>query len=103
MLIGFGAFNVIEGVVDHHLLVIHRVNATVPVKQRIWWDIYGVCLFGAQRCSSADGSFIPLLIVLGFLAHGQVLDPRVTYVKIRQYANSELSIQLNIRQEPPSH
>ena len=39
MLIGFGAFNVVEGLIDHHVLVIHRVNETVPPDQRIYWDI----------------------------------------------------------------
>jgi uncharacterized membrane protein len=46
MLIGFGAFNVVEGIANHHLLVIHRVNETVPSEQRIWWDI-GFILWGA--------------------------------------------------------
>src|SRR4051812_23433783 len=30
MLMGFGIFNVVEGIVDHHLLGIHHVNETVP-------------------------------------------------------------------------
>jgi uncharacterized membrane protein len=39
ILIGFGAFNVVEGIVDHHLLGIHHVNETVPPGQWIWWDL----------------------------------------------------------------
>jgi uncharacterized membrane protein len=39
VLMGFGLFNCIEGIVDHHLLVVHRVNETVPESQRIYWDI----------------------------------------------------------------
>jgi uncharacterized membrane protein len=33
MLIGFGAFNLLDGLVDHQLLGIHHVNATVPREQ----------------------------------------------------------------------
>ena len=46
MLIGFGAFNVVEGVVDHHILGIHRVNETVEEHYRIYWDI-GFIVWGA--------------------------------------------------------
>lgn len=46
MLIGFGAFNVIEGLIDHHLLVVHRVNETVAQENRIYWDI-GFLIWGA--------------------------------------------------------
>ncbi len=46
MLIGFGAFNVVEGLVDHHLLGIHHVNETVPRDQWLYWDL-GFLLWGA--------------------------------------------------------
>jgi uncharacterized membrane protein len=46
LLMGFGLFNVVEGVVDHHLLGIHHVNETVPRGQWIYWDI-GFLLWGA--------------------------------------------------------
>jgi uncharacterized membrane protein len=46
MLMGFGIFNVVEGVVDHHLLGIHHVNETVPREQWIWWDV-GFLAWGA--------------------------------------------------------
>jgi uncharacterized membrane protein len=36
LLLGIG---VVEGLIDHHLLGIHHVNETVPVEQRIWWDL----------------------------------------------------------------
>jgi uncharacterized membrane protein len=39
LLIGFGLFNVVEGIVDHHLLGIHHVNETVPREQWIFWDV----------------------------------------------------------------
>jgi uncharacterized membrane protein len=39
MLIGAGSFNLMEGVVDHHLLGIHHVRQTVPREEWIWWDL----------------------------------------------------------------
>jgi uncharacterized membrane protein len=39
MLIGFGLFHVVEGLIDHHLLGLHHVNETVPPAQWIYWDI----------------------------------------------------------------
>jgi len=46
MLMGFGAFNLVEGMIDHHLLGIHHVNETVPPDQWIFWDI-GFLIWGA--------------------------------------------------------
>ena len=46
MLIGFGAFNVVEGLIDHHLLGVHHVNETVDPAYRIFWDI-GFLVWGA--------------------------------------------------------
>jgi uncharacterized membrane protein len=46
ILIGFGIFNLVEGVVDHHLLGIHHVNETVPWSQWVYWDI-GFLIWGA--------------------------------------------------------
>jgi uncharacterized membrane protein len=46
VLMGFGIFNVVEGLVDHHLLGIHHVNETVPRGQWIYWDL-GFLLWGA--------------------------------------------------------
>ena len=46
MLIGFGAFNLVEGLVDHHLLGLHHVNEKVPQEQWIYWDI-GFLVWGA--------------------------------------------------------
>lgn len=36
---GFGIFNLVEGIFDHHLLGIHHVNETVPREQWIYWDL----------------------------------------------------------------
>lgn len=46
MLIGFGAFNLMEGLVNHHLLELHHVNETVPRERWIYWDL-GFLLWGA--------------------------------------------------------
>ncbi|MER8484315.1 DUF2243 domain-containing protein [Mesorhizobium sp. M1322] len=46
MLIGFGLFNLVEGLVDHQILGIHHVNETVPREQWIYWDL-GFLLWGA--------------------------------------------------------
>jgi uncharacterized membrane protein len=46
MLLGFGGFNLVEGLVDHHLLGIHHVNETVAPSQWIYWDM-GFLLWGA--------------------------------------------------------
>jgi uncharacterized membrane protein len=46
LLMGFGLFNLVEGIVDHQLLGIHHVNETVPREQWIYWDI-GFLAWGA--------------------------------------------------------
>ena len=46
MLIGFGLFNLVEGLIDHQLLGIHHVNETVSRDQWIYWDM-GFLLWGA--------------------------------------------------------
>jgi uncharacterized membrane protein len=38
-LLGFGLFNVVEGLINHQLLGLHHVNETVPREQWIYWDI----------------------------------------------------------------
>jgi uncharacterized membrane protein len=39
MLMGFGGFNLIEGIVNHHVLGIHHVNETVARDHWLLWDI----------------------------------------------------------------
>ena len=46
VLIGFGTFNLVEGIIDHHILGLHHVNETVPRAQWIYWDL-GFLLWGA--------------------------------------------------------
>jgi uncharacterized membrane protein len=48
LLMGWGVFNVVEGLVDHHLLAIHHVRDDVA--DPLWWDLgflaLGVALAG---------------------------------------------------------
>jgi hypothetical protein len=53
MLVGFGLFNLVEGLVNHHWLGLHHVNETVPREQWLAWDIG--FWSGAPRCSPAAG------------------------------------------------
>jgi uncharacterized membrane protein len=46
MLMGFGLFNFVEGIVDHHLLGLRHVNETVPREQWVYWDV-GFLVWGA--------------------------------------------------------
>jgi len=46
ILMGFGIFNLVEGIIDHHLLGLHHVNETVPREQWVYWDI-GFLVWGA--------------------------------------------------------
>jgi uncharacterized membrane protein len=46
VLAGWGAFNVVEGLIDHQLLGLHHVNETAPPEQWLWWDL-GFLVLGA--------------------------------------------------------
>jgi uncharacterized membrane protein len=46
LLIGFGLFNCVEGIVDHQLLGVHHVNELVPRETWIYWDV-GFLAWGA--------------------------------------------------------
>jgi uncharacterized membrane protein len=52
MLIGFGGFNLVEGLVDHQLLGLHHVNETAPREQWLYWDM-AFLVWGAAMV--ADG------------------------------------------------
>jgi uncharacterized membrane protein len=45
-LMGWGSFNLVEGVIDHQILGIHHVNETAPPEQWLWWDL-GFLVWGA--------------------------------------------------------
>jgi len=46
VLMGFGIFNLVEGIIDHQILGLHHVNETVPHEQWLYWDI-GFLVWGA--------------------------------------------------------
>lgn len=46
MLMGFGIFNLVEGMVDHQILGLHHVNETVSREKWIYWDL-GFLIWGA--------------------------------------------------------
>jgi uncharacterized membrane protein len=39
ILMGFGLFNTVEGLINHQLLGLHHVNETVPPSQWLLWDL----------------------------------------------------------------
>jgi uncharacterized membrane protein len=45
MLLGWGIFNFIEGIIDHQVLGVHHVNELVPPSQRVFWDL-GFLIWG---------------------------------------------------------
>ena len=44
--LGWGLFNLVEGVIDHHILGLHHVNETVSRDDWIYWDL-GFLVFAA--------------------------------------------------------
>jgi len=59
ILMGFGLFNLVEGVVDHQLLGLHHVNETVPPEQWFYWDM-GFLIWGGLMLVGGA-----ILLVLG--------------------------------------
>jgi uncharacterized membrane protein len=59
MLMGFGTFNIVEGLINHHLLGLHHVNETVAPAQWIYWDlgflIWGAAMLGGGLWLYRDG------------------------------------------------
>lgn len=54
LLSGWGLFNVVEGILNHHFLGLHHVNETVPIDQWLYWDMGflfwgGLMLLGGWR------------------------------------------------------
>lgn len=46
LLVGWGLFNLAEGVIDHAILGVHHVNETGRPETWLWWDI-GFLVWGA--------------------------------------------------------
>ena len=63
LLLGFGLFNTVEGLVDHHLLGIHHVNELAPRGQWIVWDL-GFLLWGVAMLVALI--FVGLLMSLSW-------------------------------------
>ncbi len=81
MLMGFGLFNMVEGLVNHQLLGIHHVNETVPPEQWIYWDsaffLWGLAMLVGgwlllRRAQAAQAAQPAVQAVPGMLATGQV-------------------------------
>ena len=56
ILMGFGLFNLVEGLINHQLLGLHHVNETVPREHWIYWDI-GFLIWG---CAMLVGGWMML-------------------------------------------
>jgi uncharacterized membrane protein len=56
LLMGFGLFNLIEGVLSHILLGIHHVNETVSREYWLWWDL-GFLVWGAAMLAAGYGLY----------------------------------------------
>ena len=54
MIFGFGLFNLIEGIIDHHLLGIHHVVELAPQPTRLYWDL-AFLLFGGALLITVGG------------------------------------------------
>jgi uncharacterized membrane protein len=61
MLIGFGTFNLVEGIVDHQMLGLHHVNETVPRGEWLFWDL-GLLAWG--------GAMVAIGVLLMRRRHG---------------------------------
>jgi len=51
LLLGFGLFNGVEGIIDHQILGVHHVNERVSPDSRIYWDL-GFLLWGAAMMAA---------------------------------------------------
>lgn len=59
LLIGWGLFNLVEGLIDHEILGVHHVNERAPPEQWLYWDI-GFLLWGGAMLAAGLG-----LVVVG--------------------------------------
>jgi uncharacterized membrane protein len=77
LLVGWGAFNVAEGVIDHHVLGLHHVRD--DVEDPLWWDTgflaLGALLVVAGSILAAGGRWVRRQPVRT-LSRGDVLEGR---------------------------
>ncbi|MFC3959339.1 DUF2243 domain-containing protein [Halovivax cerinus] len=63
VLMGFGLFNLVEGVVDHHLLGLHRVWPAGPGPPILWDALFllsgAVVLVGGYAIARSDAAGVP--------------------------------------------
>jgi uncharacterized membrane protein len=54
VLIGWGVFNLVEGVIDHEMLGVHHVNELMPRSHWLYWDL-GFLLWGGAMLAVGLG------------------------------------------------
>ncbi|MGU3668263.1 DUF2243 domain-containing protein [Methylobacterium sp. A49B] len=54
LLIGWGLFNLVEGVIDHEILGVHHVNEQMPRTQWLYWDV-GFLIWGGAMLAAGLG------------------------------------------------
>jgi uncharacterized membrane protein len=54
LLIGWGLFNLVEGVIDHEVLGVHHVNELRPRAEWLYWDL-GFLLWGGAMLAAGLG------------------------------------------------
>jgi uncharacterized membrane protein len=54
LLIGWGLFNLVEGVIDHEILGVHHVNEQMPRSQWLYWDL-GFLVWGGAMLAVGLG------------------------------------------------
>jgi len=54
VLMGWAAFNLVEGVIDHQVLGVHHVNELTPREQWLYWDL-GFLLWGGAMLAAGLG------------------------------------------------
>ena len=50
LLLGWGLFNVVEGLINHHILGVHHVRDDLPPSEQLPWDL-GFLAFGVVLIS----------------------------------------------------
>jgi uncharacterized membrane protein len=91
MLLGFGIFNTVEGIIDHHLIGIHHVNETVVREYWPIWDIaftlWGAAPGSVRRHNDPDDtSRCRIWLVCGCGRGGDIPDLALVAVRVQSNA-----------------